>query len=539
MKIQNTKQEFTLKNEHIDMISDNVCDFMENIEADTKTLLRTRLTIEEALLRYQMQCGEDAKCILHSGKTFGRPFISLSVKGDAYNPFETSDDEQEDDEFGYYSDHLLEKMGLAPIYSREGKYNRFTFKFKKPKMHPILALLIAVVAAIATGFLGNMLPDATVAMLTEGVVTPICDTFFNMLNLLAGPIMFLSVVWGIYGIGDTAAFGRIGKKMIFHFLGGLTVISAVTCGILLLVFNLRFSMDAGGGSQMAAVLELLLSFFPTNIFSPFIDGNFLQVVLMAFVTGITLLVLNRQTTVIANAVEQLNSIFQYVMEFVGGVIPAFVYVILLQMIWSGTLSTAASALKPVMAIVLSGALIAMIMVLVTSAMYRVSPVLIVKKTMQTFIIAAATASSAAAFMNCVTTCEKHLGIDGKIPKFGVPIGISFYPISTTLTYLIIGLYMAEVYAVECSPVWLLLIVFMSVVLTVATPPVPGGALACYAIMFLQLGIPEEALGVALAIDTLLDFVITGINMYCLQFELLFQARGMKLVNADILRKKLK
>lgn len=537
MKIQNTKQEFTLTNENIDFISEEVCSFMEMIEADHRTVLRTRLTIEEALLRYQGQSGEETKCIFKMGKSFGRPFVSLAVKGDEYNPFDAVDDEGENDEFGYYSDHLLEKMGLAPIYSREGKYNKFVFKFKKPKMNPAISLVIAVVAAIATGFLGTLLPEATLQMITDGVITPICDTFFNVLNLLAGPIMFLSVVWGIYGIGDTAAFGRIGKKMIFHFLGSLVVISAVTCGVLVFVFDLRFSMNVDAGSQMAAVLDLILSFFPANIFSPFIEGNFLQVVLMAFVTGFTLLVLNKQTTVIANAIEQLNSIFQYVMEIVGGIIPVFVYVILLQMAWSGTLSTAASAVKPVVAIVVSGLFIALIMVLVASTMYKVSPALLGKKTMQTFMLAAATASSAASFMTCVTTCEKQLGIDSKIPKFGVPIGISFYPVSTTLTYLIIGLYMAEVYSVECSPIWFALIVFMSVVLTIATPPVPGGALACYAIMFLQLGIPEEALGVALAIDTLLDFVITGVNMYCLQFELLFQARGMKLVNVDVLKRK--
>jgi hypothetical protein len=228
MKIQNTKQEFALTNENIDFISEEVCSFMEMIEADHRTVLRTRLTIEEALLRYQGQSGEETKCIFKMGKSFGRPFVSLAVKGDEYNPFDAVDDEGENDEFGYYSDHLLEKMGLAPIYSREGKYNKFVFKFKKPKMNPAISLVIAVVAAIATGFLGTLLPEATLQMITDGVITPICDTFFNVLNLLAGPIMFLSVVWGIYGIGDTAAFGRIGKKMIFHFLGSLVVISAVT-----------------------------------------------------------------------------------------------------------------------------------------------------------------------------------------------------------------------------------------------------------------------------------------------------------------------
>jgi hypothetical protein len=54
-------------------------------------------------------------------------------------------------------------------------------------------------------------------------------------------------------------------------------------------------------------------------------------------------------------------------------------------------------------------------------------------------------------------------------------------------------------------------------------------------MFVQLGLPEEALVVALALDVVFDFVATGMNMFTLQQELLIQAKGMDMVREKVLR----
>ena len=82
--------------------------------------------------------------------------------------------------------------------------------------------------------------------LLQYLLTPIYDTFFDLLGAVAGPMVFLSVAWGIYGIGDTATFGRIGKRMISHFLLGSFLISTICTVLSLPFFSLRFAV--GGGS---------------------------------------------------------------------------------------------------------------------------------------------------------------------------------------------------------------------------------------------------------------------------------------------------
>jgi Na+/H+-dicarboxylate symporter len=61
---------------------------------------------------------------------------------------------------------------------------------------------------------------------------------------------------------------------------------------------------------------------------------------------------------------------------------------------------------------------------------------------------------------------------------------------------------------------------MSTLLAIATPPVPGGALTCYTVLFVQLGIPLEALTIAVALDVVADFIITSTDLTYFQMELI-------------------
>lgn len=196
-----------------------------------------------------------------------------------------------------------------------------------------------------------------------------------------------------------------------------------------------------------------------------------------------------------------------------------------------------AAWKPVVVFVVAMLLLSLLMTAYAAARTRISPLLLLKKGLPTGVIAVTTASSVAAFGSCTFTCEQKLGVDKRMTSFGVPLGVVMFPPGTAMYFLIICIYMAETYAIQCSPVWFLLAVFTSTVLAIAAPPIPSGTLTCYTILFSQLGLPEEALAVALALDVLFDFMATGVNMYTLQMELLIQARRMKMPNLNILQKK--
>ncbi|MBR4959020.1 MAG: cation:dicarboxylase symporter family transporter, partial [Phascolarctobacterium sp.] len=99
--------------------------------------------------------------------------------------------------------------------------------------------------------------------------------------------------------------------------------------------------------------------------------------------------------------------------------------------------------------------------------------------------------------------------------------------------------MAEVYGVTISLNWLLTALFISVVLAIATPPIPGGSLTCYTLLFLQLNIPAEAVPIIIAVEVIMDFICTAVNLLCLQTELVELAGDLNMLDYAKLRKPMK
>ena len=525
------QKEFILSNEAVDEVSEQVASFLESLNTERKNLLQIKLLVEDLLLDWQEFYSADAPFTLKMGKHMGRPYIQMDIMGVSYNPLN-----KECEDYGSYRNRLMANMGLAPMYSFMLGRNRLTFKLKKPKMHPLLSLALAIVCGLLVGWIGLMLPDAVRNTILDFALIPIYDTFFNILGTIAGPLVFLSVAWGIYGIGDTATFGRIGKRMIIHFIGMVYSLTTICILFALPVFDLSWAKQGGSVSQLGSIFHMILGFFPTDIVTPFQDGNSLQIIFLGTAMGLALLVLGSQTELVAQAIEQINYILQFLMELISNLVPWFIFIVLVQLMWSGTLDVVVSAWKPMAVLVLLSVLLAAILVLLAALRTGTNPVLLVKKGLPTLIIAMTTASSVASFGSCVSTCEQKLGVRSNITNFGVPLGIVLFPPATAMCFILICVHSAEVYAVEVSATWIVVAIFTGVILAIAAPPIPGGTLTCYTIMFMQLGLPESGLVAALALDVLCDFVATGFNMFCLQMELLIQSRNTGMLNANVLHK---
>lgn len=167
---------------------------------------------------------------------------------------------------------------------------------------------------------------------------------------------------------------------------------------------------------------------------------------------------------------------------------------------------------------------------------KVSMAVFLKKVFPVFMIGLITASSAAAFLENRKVCEEKLGIDKKIVNIGVPLGQVVFMPGFFILYFVMGICMAEIYGVKISPVWLITALIIAVVLAVATPPIPGGALACYTILLLQLEIPAQAIMIAVAINVILDFFATAVDLFCLEAELVELAGDLEMLDVEKIRK---
>jgi len=168
--------------------------------------------------------------------------------------------------------------------------------------------------------------------------------------------------------------------------------------------------------------------------------------------------------------------------------------------------------------------------------HRISPILFMKKLLPTFIIALTTASSSAAFATNMETCEEKIGIDRKIINFGLPLGQSVFMPAAAVVFFSMGICMAETFHVSITAIMLVNLFIISLVLAIAAPPVPGGFAVCITILITQLGIPETAIPIVIAVSVILDFPCTATNLFCLQAELTELAGNLDMLDMGILRK---
>lgn len=525
-------EEFTLNSTAVDVVADKVGAFLSGLKMEKKNVLRLRLTMEHILLNWREAFGDGTPFSLTTGRRFGRPFLALELKGDSVNPLGG-----DTDDFGEYTERMMANMGLTPTYTYQKGVNVVQIRLKKRRLNPLAALVLAAVAALGVGFAGLALPETFRTSVADGFLTPLYETFLGLLATIAGPMIFLSVAWGIYGVGDAAVFGRIGKKMLFRFFGMTALICIGAFAVLLPFFQLTFSGAGLNLSGVKGVFDLLLGIFPKNIVSPFLEGNSMQIILMATVVGCIMLILGAQTKTVAVLIEQINYVIQYLMELVSGMVTAFIFIILLRLIWSNSLGTILAAWVPVAAFAAVTVVFAAVLLCFVGVYKKVNPLLLIRKIFPPFFIALTTASSSAAFGANVSCCEHDLGIDGKVTNFGIPLGIVLYKPTTAIAFAACVLYFSQLYHVEVSLVWFVTAVLVISIITVALPPVPGGTLACYTIVFLQLGIPAGAIAVAMVLDVVFDFVSTGFDTVYRQCELVLQADRVGMLDKEKLRKK--
>lgn len=196
-------------------------------------------------------------------------------------------------------------------------------------MRHLKSIYVQVLIAIALGILvGALWPKVGVA------VKPLGDGFIKLIKLVIAPVIFCTVAGGIARMGDIKAFGRVGVKALLYF----EVVSTLALVLGLLVGRtLRpgdgFNIDpktldpsiAAGYLEKAkhgeGLVAYLLHLIPDTFFSAFSEGNLLQVLVVAILTGFACVRLGDFGDKVANVLEDVGKLFFGVIHVVVRLAP--------------------------------------------------------------------------------------------------------------------------------------------------------------------------------------------------------------------------
>ena len=176
-------------------------------------------------------------------------------------------------------------------------------------------LYVQVLAAIVLGaILGHFYPEVGASL------KPLGDGFIKLVKMIIAPVIFLTVATGIAGMSDMKAVGSVAGKALAYFLFfstlaliiGLIVGNVVKPGAGLNIDPA--TLDAGAVAAYAetageqSISGFLLAIIPETLFSAMTEGQILQVLLVAILSGVAIASTRPTSDLVLDVMTSLNEV---------------------------------------------------------------------------------------------------------------------------------------------------------------------------------------------------------------------------------------
>jgi len=389
------------------------------------------------------------------------------------------------------------------------------------KMTVTTKIMIAMVIGLAIGSLINTFAsdvDFIQTYLVKGLFYVVGAAFVNSLKMLVVPLVTFSLICGVCGIGDVKTLGRIGFKAfgLYLFTTGIAITLALSVALFIAPGE-GFEQAAGSTSFVAKpappLAEVFINIVPGNPVQAFAEGNMLQIIFFVIIFSIAMLMCGDIGRQLAASAERLNEVMMKVVTLVMDFAPIGVFFLMAK-----TFSEQGIGLILPMIGYFSVVILCLILhalgtfSLLISLLAKLNPWVFMKKMRPAHIFAFSTASSNATIPVTLQVVEKRLGVNNATASFTIPLGATINMDGTAIMQGVATVFIANVYGINLDMGDYITVVGMSILASIGTAGVPGVGLIMLAMVFNQVGLPVEGIGLILGVDRILDMVRTAVNV---------------------------
>ena len=518
------KLEYKLDEEAIVEITEFMDSWLKEHKVRSKN--RTVFMLESMLLDIRAHYGEARDVTVSILKKLGRKFIKVVYEGDEFNP-------TGNEEASHQTQLFLANMGFVPSWSYKDKRNEIILEIPRNHLKDETFLLLAFVGSVLIGFAGPILPEVVKSFVSEYILGTVSDIFMSLLGVFAGILIFFSILSGVCGMESIADLSKKGKYMISRtLLAG--IYASVICGLIMIPF-FHFSYGKSDGNSGAKeIYSMIKDIIPSDPISPFLNGNMLQICLIAVLTGSVIIMLGNRVDQIRELVLQGNTLLISVVELVCRLLPLYIFADLTRLFWENGLGIIITTWKPILLCVAANAFIALFKLIKISIRYKTKVSVLFKKVYPSFMIGLTTASSMAAYGTSLEINETKLGIDPGYSSFATPLKNQIHALNSVLGFIISFYFLAEYSGISINTFWFVNVWIVVFLISPAIPPVSGGTLICIGIMLNEFGIPNSCLSIAATLMLLLDFFMTSSKIIVVHMEEVEEADHLGLLDKKIL-----
>ena len=522
MKYQLDK-EYNLSYEGISELIDDIINY-STLKNNSKDVHKLSLSVEEYLIRWLDNSNGDNHIRMKIGENFSKTIYSLSLKDKEITPF---------DENEINSNYVLRYLNVIPSYYYKDNLNLLVFELKKQKNYFFYSLILAIILGIALGLIGTALP-ATVLEPIAYIVEKLSDTVLGLMTMVAGPLIFFAIFSGITSMGDIEKFNKIGRSTFANYILMDVIFLVSSALISVLLFPLSF-----GGTEktdsLTSVTDTVFGIFPANLLNPFLESNFIQILLISVIFAVAAILLKKQYPEIIRFGETANILISKMMTWFCSLIGIVIFATIATSIWNSEVSEIIDIWEVFVIVIALMLVFLIIYIIMVSIRKKMSIKTILKTTMPLIGVSILTGSSTASLQNMIDTSTTVYKNESFFSKFASSLGIVFFAPDSFFILSSITIYCASVSNISISVSWIVTAVLMIYLFSIAAPPVSGGYVALLSIIFSTLAIPARSLTMIAAIVVFLDYICTGLKVGILTLNIAL--RGEKLKSKKSLKQK--
>lgn len=390
-------------------------------------------------------------------------------------------------------------------------------KGRKLTLKIIIGMMSGVIVGLIFNFAG--FEGFMKSFVLEGAIEVAGRIFLSSLKLLVVPMVFVSLVCGTGAIDDIKKLGRVGIKTFSFYV-------ATTAFAIAMALFFAKIVDPGSGFKLLdkshasfeannapPLIDVISNIFPSNPIEAMAKGEMLQIIVFAILFGIGMSIAGESGKRVLNIFNDLNEVIMKMVLFLIEIAPYGVFALLTKVFASQGLD----AILPMAKYFFTVLFVLLLHLFLTYGLMikffaKLNPVYFYKQFKDVMVFAFSTASSNATIPISMETCEKKLGIHNNVASFTIPMGATVNMDGTAIMQGVATIFVASAYAIPLGFSDYLMVILTATLASIGTAGVPGVGLVMLAMVFNQVGLPIEGIGLIIGVDRLLDMVRTSVNV---------------------------
>ena len=381
----------------------------------------------------------------------------------------------------------------------------------------LLGLVLGVVFGLVVAAV--MEPAAAERLLAR--VRVIGDIFIRLIRMIVVPLVFFTLVAGVFAMGDPKKLGTIGVKAFALYLG--TTLFANIIGLTMgLVFRPGAGVDLGGAApktlgETLPIGERLMGIIPANPFKALVEGDILAVIFFALLFGIGLLLAGDEGRPAGRFFESVSEGILKMTHFIMELAPFGVFGLIAYVAGTKGIETFTAILSLTFAVYLG---VVLHMIIVYGGLVRLvadlPPVKFFRGILDAQMVAYSTSSSSATLPVTISTVNENLGVNKSVAGSVLPLGATINMDGSSLYLGIVALFTAQAFGYDLQVYHYFLIALTATLASIGTAGVPSASLFLLSVVLDSIGVTPEhtalVIGFIFPFDRLLDMARTVVNV---------------------------